>query len=112
MEETPKSARTKSKPPASSFNWSTSAKFICLIVRISSPYPIFSKRAFVFFISIGSTSKAYKCPFPSKQLSIFEECPPYPNVASSPVCPGWIWRKSKISCTQIEMCIPAGVPPF
>ena len=112
MEETPRSAIIKSKPPASFATSSTFAKLRSFTVKISSENPASCNRCFVFSDSIGSTSKAYKCPFPFKQPSIALVCPPYPNVASSPVCPGCICKESKISFTIIEICIPAGVLPL
>ena len=57
-------------------------------------------------------SSPYTCPFPSSFSNIFDVWPPYPKVASRPFCPGFISRKSRISWTIIEICIPAGVLPL
>ena len=70
MEETPRSARTKSKPPASSATWSILAKFKCLMVKISGPKPLSARRFLVFSISMVSTSRAYIWPSPFKQANI------------------------------------------
>ena len=112
IDDTPRSARIKSKPPASFAISSIVQKFCNLIVRISLPKPSLSSRSRVFADSSGSTSVAYIWPLPSSFSSIALVCPPYPNVASNPVCPGFISRTSRISLTIIEICIPAGVLPL
>ena len=71
MEETPRSAKTKSNPPASSATWSIFAKFKCLIVKISGPKPLSVRRFLVFSISMVSTSRAYMWPSPFKQANIW-----------------------------------------
>lgn len=82
------------------------------MVRISSPKPASARRFFVFSDSIGSTSVANICPCPSSFSSIALVWPPYPSVASKPVCPGFMSRKSMISFTIMDMCMPAGVFPL
>ena len=112
MDDTPRSASMKSKPPTSFAISSIVQKFCSFTVRISSPKPASARRFFVFSDSIGSTSVAYICPCPSSFSSIAFVCPPYPSVASKPVCPGLISRKSMISFTIMDMCMPAGVFPL
>ena len=112
MEDTPRSAKIKSNPPASFAISSIVQKFWSFMVRILSPNPCSSRRFFVFADSSGSTSVAYIWPSPWRHSIIAFVWPPYPSVASNPVSPGWIFRKSRISFTIMEMCIPAGVFPF
>ena len=112
MEDTPRSARIKSNPPISFAISSMVQKFWSLIVRISSPKPCSARRFLVLADSSGSTSVAYIWPWPFRHSSMALVCPPYPSVASNPTCPGLISRKSMISFTIMEMCIPAGVFPL
>ena len=51
--------QTKSNNPASFDTRSISLKLQFLIVKISSPYPLFNNLSLVFTLSIGSISKAY-----------------------------------------------------
>ena len=57
IDDTPRSASTKSNFPASSATLSIFAKFSSFTVRISGPNPFSSSRFFVFADSIGSTSR-------------------------------------------------------
>ena len=76
IEDTPRSARIKSKPPTSSAISSMVQKFWSLIVRISSPNPCSARRFLVLADSSGSTSVAYMCPWPLRHSSMAFVCPP------------------------------------
>ena len=76
MEDTPRSARIKSKPPTSFAISSMVQKFWSLIVRISSPNPCSARRFRVLADSSGSTSVAYIWPWPFRHSSMAFVCPP------------------------------------
>ena len=112
IDDTPRSARTKSKPPpASGSSWSRSAKFCRFTIKVAASKPSARSRASVRGSSSESTSTPNRRPPGSTRRSSSCAWPPKPSVASKPTSPGRGSRTCRISATQIGRCMPAGVCP-